>query len=282
MISSLLNIGLDLLFITQFHIGVAGTAWATLLAQTISLIVCLIWIFFWKRELLPSFSDFRWDGALAKTLTSMGLSMAFMSSIVSAGSLILQIGINSLGTYTVGGHTAARKISSILMLFPASLMTALSSFTAQNTGAEEYERAEKGIAFANRLSFYYSLLILIFVWFFAHDLIALISGSSNPEVLNTGTLYLKTNVPFYPFLGVLLNLRMSLQSMSLKSVPVFSSVIELAGKILFTLLIVPAAGYIGVCFSEPVIWIVMCLFLSFFYLRNPVFQSHGIRPHIFY
>lgn len=92
---------------------------------------------------MPSLSDFKLDLSLDQELTMMGLSMAFMSSIVSAGSLILQIGINVQGTMIVSGHTAARKISSILMLPPASLMMALSSFVAQNIGAKEYERAEK-------------------------------------------------------------------------------------------------------------------------------------------
>ena len=204
-----------------------------------------------------------------------------MSSIVSAGSLILQIGINVQGTMIVSGHTAARKISSILMLPPASLMMALSSFVAQNIGAKEYERAEKGIAFSNRLAIYYSLAMTAIVYLLSNWIVATISGSSNSEVLDTGSLYLRTNIPFYPFLGVLLNLRMSLQSMSIKAVPIFSSVIELAGKVLFTLFIVPVTGYLGVCFTEPVIWIVMCLFLAFFYLRNPVFKEHGIRCRIF-
>lgn len=281
LISSILNIFLDLLFIISFHMGVTGTAWATLLAQLISLIICVIWMLVRKKELMPSLSDFKLDLSLDQELTMMGLSMAFMSSIVSAGSLILQIVINVQGTMIVSGHTAARKISSILMLPPASLMMALSSFVAQNIGAKEYERAEKGIAFSNRLAIYYSLAMTAIVYLLSNWIVATISGSSNSEVLDTGSLYLRTNIPFYPFLGVLLNLRMSLQSMSIKAVPIFSSVIELAGKVLFTLFIVPVTGYLGVSFTEPVIWIVMCLFLAFFYLRNPVFKEHGIRCRIF-
>ena len=108
LISSVTNIVLDLLFITTFNMGVAGTAWATLLAQLLSLVICVIWMLLKKRELLPSLSEMKWDSTLARHLTEMGLSMAFMSSIVSAGTLILQIGINQLGTLIVTGHTAAR------------------------------------------------------------------------------------------------------------------------------------------------------------------------------
>lgn len=281
MISSLLNIGLDLYFITGLNMGVAGTAWATLIAQLVSLIICLIWIAFRKKELVPHAHDFAWNGAMVKNLCSMGFSMALMSSIVSAGTLILQIGINTQGTMIVSGHTAARKLLSILNLPIVAMMTALSSFVAQNIGAGKEERAEKGIAFANRIGLYYSILLTIFIFFFARILVELISGSASDEVISTGALYLRTNIPFFPVLVVLLNLRTSMQSMSLKTVPVLSSVIELAGKILFTLCIVPFTGYLGVCFTEPAVWCAMALFLAIFYLKNPVFKKAGIRTRIF-
>lgn len=281
MISSLLNIGLDLYFITELHMGVAGTAWATLVAQLVSLVVCLIWIVFKKKELVPRRKDFKWNSQMANNLASMGFSMALMSSIVSAGTLILQIGINTQGTLIVSGHTAARKLIAILNLPVIALMNALSSFVAQNIGAGKEERAEKGIAFANRLGLYYSIALTIFIMFFARLLVELISGSTSDEVIATGALYLRTNIPFFPILAVLLNLRTAMQSMSLKTVPILSSVIELAGKILFTLCIVPFVGYIGVCFTEPFVWTAMALFLAFFYLRNPIFKKHHIRTRLF-
>ncbi|WP_276885501.1 MATE family efflux transporter [Allobaculum stercoricanis] len=281
LISSVTNIALDLLFITTFNMGVAGTAWATLLAQLLSLVICVIWMLLKKRELLPSLSEMKWDTTLARHLTEMGLSMAFMSSIVSAGTLILQIGINQLGTLIVTGHTAARKLVGMLNLPVIALMQALSSFVAQNIGAQQYERAEKGIAFVNRFGLYYSILLSVIVMFVARYLIAMISGSTTDVVLDTGALYLRTNIPFFPVLAVLLDLRISLQSMSLKIVPIISSVIELVGKIIFTLFIVPTAGYLGICFTEPVVWIAMCLFLGYFYLRNRLFKENKIATHIF-
>lgn len=280
-ISSLTNIGLDLLFITQFNMGVAGTAWATLIAQLISLVICIIWIIMKKRELMPRLADFKWNGSLARSLTEMGLSMALMSSIVSAGTLILQIGINQQGTLIVSGHTAARKLIGMLNLPVIALMMALSSFVAQNIGAKQYERAEKGIAFVNRFGLYYSIVLSIVIMFIARFLIAMISGSTTDVVLDTGALYLRTNVPFFPVLAILLDLRISLQSMSLKTVPIISSIIELCGKILFTLFIVPKTGYLGVCFTEPVVWIAMCLYLAYFYLRNTTFKNANVPTYIF-
>ena len=117
--------------------------------------------------------------------------------------------------------------------------------------------------------------------FIARFLIAMISGSTTDVVLDTGALYLRTNVPFFPVLAILLDLRISLQSMSLKTVPIISSIIELCGKILFTLFIVPKTGYLGVCFTEPVVWIAMCLYLAYFYLRNTTFKNANVPTYIF-
>lgn len=279
-ISSMLNVFLDIYFLADLHMGVEGTAWATLIAQAVSLLICLLWIFFKRKELVPTPHDFAWNSSLVKSLSEMGFSMALMSSIVSVGTLILQTGINPLGTLIITGHTAARKLVSILNLPVSSLMMALSSFVAQNTGAGRLARVEKGIAFANRLGVYYSIILTVVIIFASRFLITAISGTENPVVENTGSLYLLTNIPFFPVLALLLNLRTSLQSMSMKLVPVLSSVIELLGKLLFTWFIVPFTGYYGICATEPAVWTAMMLFLAFFYLRNPLFVKNKIKAHL--
>ncbi len=281
LISSVINVALDFVFILWFGMGVEGTAWATLAAQLISLICCLAWIAIAKRELIPTWKDFKWVPSMIVSLMKMGFSMALMSSIVSCGTLILQTGINKMGMQLIAGHTAARKLISILNLPVSSLMMALSSFVAQNTGANQMERVEKGIAFANRLDFYYALALTVVTIFFSRNFIMLISGSTDPVEISTGSLYLLTNIPFFPVLAILLNLRTSLQSMSMTLVPILSSVIELVGKVLFTLFIVPFTAYYGICAVEPAVWTAMALFLAYFYLRAPLFKEQGIKPHLF-
>lgn len=280
-LSSGINIVLDIVFITRLQASVAATAWATLIAQLISLVACLGWIFRKKRELIPSVSDFAWDGAMVASLLKMGLSMALMSSIVSIGTLILQTAINPMGTRRITGHTAARKMIAVLDLPVFSLSLALSSFAAQNMGAGKYERVERGIAFANRISILYSIVLSVLTFFAAGAMISLISGSSDPFVMETGRLYLITNVPFFPMLAILLNLRVSMQSMLMTLIPVLSSVIELAGKLLFTWFVVPFAGYWGVCATEPFVWTAMAVFLGSCYLHRSVLTREGIPVHLF-
>lgn len=280
LISSLLNVVLDFVLILVFGMGVEGTAWATLIAQFLSLACCLIYMVFKKRELLPRLHDFAWKGSLALDLGKMGFSMGLMSSIVSIGTLILQTGINLFSMEVIAGHSAARKLIAILALPITALSMALSSFAAQNVGAGQIGRLSKGVAFINRIDVYYSLVLSVIVLFGASAMIAMISGANDPVVLQTGAFYLRVNVPFFIALALLVNLRTTLQSMSMTAAPVFSSIIELAGKVIFTLWIVPATGYAGVAWCEPVIWCLMMFFLAFVYLRAKIFQTHHVRSYL--
>ena len=109
-VSSVLNIILDLVFITQLNMGVQGAAVATVISQGTSVILCIIYMFKKTPLLLPKKEHFEVDKDLYKELLGQGFSMGFMSCIVSAGSVILQYGINNLGYLIIAGHTAARKL----------------------------------------------------------------------------------------------------------------------------------------------------------------------------
>lgn len=109
-LSSCLNIGLDLFFITQLHMGVGGAAVATVIAQGISVVLCLIYILKKAPVLIPQRRHFKIERGIYAEMLGQGLSMGFMGSIVAAGSVVLQYGINNLGTLVIAGHTAARKL----------------------------------------------------------------------------------------------------------------------------------------------------------------------------
>lgn len=277
-ISSVLNVILDVFFILVLKMGVAGAAYATLIAQAISTVVCGIWIYKKKPLLVPNSLDFKPDWQLMSSLAAQGLSMGFMSSIVAIGSVILQGAINGLGTLVIAAHTAARRVYMILGMPLFAVMTSLATFVAQNTGAKQYDRIITGIRDCNRMSIVYCVLLSLLVFLFSNSMIALISGSNNPVVLENGSLYLKTNIPFFFALGILLNLRSSLQGLGKKIAPVISSVIELVGKVLFSYMIIPDYGYIAVCFTEPAVWCFMMVFLMIIYMRLPLFAEKDLNP----
>lgn len=272
-ISSCLNIVLDILFITKFNMGVQGAAIATVISQGVSVILCVVYIFNTTSILIPKKEHFKYDKVLYKELLGQGFSMGFMSCIVSAGSVILQYGINGLGTLTIAGHTAARKLYSFFCMPFIAMSMAISTFVSQNKGANQIKRIRKAIKYANIynivLACIVSIILLLFSTYFVH----LISGSDESMVLNNGSLYLKVVGPFYAILGILMSIRFALQGLGKKMLPLISSIIEFVGKILFVIILIPHFQYSAVVFCEPIIWCVMTLQLVYSFYNNPLIKK---------
>lgn len=272
-ISSLLNIVLDIVFITQFNMGIKGAAIATIIAQGISAILCIIYIYLKCPILIPKKEHFIFDKELFKELLGQGLSMGVMLLIVSAGTVILQKAINNLGYLIIAGHTAARKLNSFAMIPAASLSLSLATFVSQNKGANQKDRIKKAVNYSNILSIIWGITITIVLIFLAPTLIKYLSGSNEQVVINNGARYLIINAPFYAVLGILLNLRNALQGLGEKLIPLVSSIIEFFGKIVFVILFIPNLKYFGVIICEPVIWCLMCLQLAYSFYKNPYIRK---------
>lgn len=261
--SSVINVALDVLFITKFSMGVKGAAVATIVAQGISAVLCLIYIFQKTELLIPQREHFEIDSRLYGELAGQGLSMGFMLAIVSMGTVVLQFAINKLGYLIIAGHTAARKLSSFCTMPLVTLALATATFVSQNRGAGQKERIVKAVRYANLISIVWAGVITVVLFFSAPTLVRFLSGTTETVVIENGANYLKINAPFYSVLGILLVLRNSLQGMGKKIVPLVSSMIELLGKIVFVILLIPTLKYFGVMICEPVIWCLMCAQLVF-------------------
>lgn len=256
--SSVLNICLDLLFVVGLNQGIRGAAVATVIAQAVSAVFCLIYMIKYAPMLLPKKKHVKAGAFLYKELLGQGLSMGLMLGVVSAGTVILQSAINHMGYLIIAGHTAARKLHSFCFMPFGALCLSLSTFVSQNCGAGQEGRIRRGVRYANYLSMVWSCLLILILGFGAPFLIWALSGSGEEAVLECGAWNLRLNAPFYIVLGILLNLRNTLQGLGQKIVPLISSVIELAGKIIFTVFLVPKMGYLGVILCEPIIWCFMC------------------------
>ena len=264
--SSIINIALDIVCITILDMGVFGAAVATVIAQAISTIICFFLILRKAKILIPRKEHFQIKSYMVNDLLGQGFSMGFMFSIVSIGT-ILQSGINSLGTQIITAHTAARKLISLFCLPLSTLAASMATFVSQNKGAQNYERIIKGVRLSNICGIIYPIFLSILIYFTAENLVHLLSGSNTPAVLQNGAMYLKINIPFFIVLSILLNLRNAIQGFGYKITPLFSSIIELIGKIVFTLFLVPTFKYLGVCFCEPIIWCLMASQLIYSYQK---------------
>lgn len=270
--ASFMNIFLDYIFILQFHAGVAGAALATVISQSVSALLC----FAYMRKKYPMLTlrkeDFAFVPEIYKKLLSAGMSMAFMVSFVSLGTLALQTSINTFGTEIIVAHTAARKATSIFMLPFSVLGTTLATYCGQNLGAGKYSRIKKGLRDTVLLTFGWCICVIILAYTVSPALVKLITATSDKKVISTASLYLKVNTSFYFVPAVICLFRNSMQGIGDGRTPVLSSSLELIGKVVIALLLAPAIGYMGIIAAEPIVWVIMVIPLIVNMVRNPVFR----------
>ena len=272
-LSSVLNIILDLFFITGLGMGVKGAAVATVIAQGVSVMCCLIYIGWKVKILIPQREHFTWDKKLYKEMLAQGLSMGFMNCVVSAGTAILQAGINSLGYLVIAGHTAARKLVQFLNMPFIAVSHTMSTFVSQNYGAGQAGRIRKAMKYSYLYGAALAGVVTVLMLFFAPVLVRLLSGSSEKVVIENGALYLQVVAPALAILAMINPTRFGLQAIGQKMLPLYSSLIELVGKILFVAFLIPKFQYMAVIFCEPVIWCFMVTELLFAFWRNPFIKE---------
>lgn len=255
-ISTFVNIGLDFLFVKGFGMGVAGAAYATVISQGLSVVLCIVYAVRKCGFLVFRKSELVLDRPMLSDLLTTGLSMGLMFAIVSVGSVILQSAVNSFGTSTVSAHTAGRKIDEMFMLPLSTIAMSASTFVSQNYGAGKMDRVKQGIRCSIIIAQVWSIISLLIVVLLRVYLIRWITGTSDSEIIAAASKYLIWNVPFFFILNVLLVLRTSLQGVGRKLVPVSGSIVEFAFKIIAVTVLAPKLGYFGVCISEPIIWAV--------------------------
>ncbi len=259
--SSVLNIGLDIWFMGPLSMGVRGAAIATVLAQGISAFLGYIYIIRNYEELRISRESFHVQPTFVTDMLGSGLSMALMSAIYNIGSVVLQGSINALGNVYIAAQVGARRLAEFFYTPGLALGTSIATYTSQNYGAGKRKRMMKGIITAVILYGIWWIFALIFTFTIAPDVIRLITGSKNPEVIRSAAMYLRISIPMIPPMAVLVILRNALQGMKHLLMPLICSGLELLGKIIFAIWAVPVYGYVAVCICEPVTWVVCFIFI---------------------
>ena len=262
--SSVLNIILDVWFLGSLHMGIQGAAIATVLAQAVSALLGLFYLYRSYPLLRFSFDSLRTGFSFALDVFFNGLSMALMNAVYNIGSVILQGSINALGSTYIAAQVGGRRLAEMFMLPGDSLGASMATYSSQNFGAGKRKRIGDGAKIACALYLIWWLAALLFTFTIAPAVIRLITGSQDPEVLSNALMYLQVCVPIFPPMGFLVILRNCLQGMHHRYVPLFCSVLELIGKILFALFLVPSIGYRAVCFCEPTTWIICCVVICIF------------------
>ena len=279
--TSVLNIALDLLFVAVFGMGVGGAALATVAAQAVSGMLAGFYVWRHYRTMMPRKEDFRPDRDLLRELLSTGSAMAFMYSVIDLGSVAFQGANNALGEAVIASHTAARRIIQILMQPMSTIMNASGTFVAQNWGARQKKRIREGLTQIMGMEIAWGLFACLVVYLFGRAIIRFTTGTASEEILGNAVMSLRIHFPFYPVLGVLLAMRVSMQSMGEKTAPVISGFIELIMKMMAAIWLIPAYGFLGTCVTEPVTWVLMAAFLLAVYMvktRKLLADEDAVHP----
>lgn len=266
-VSTLCNIALDYVLVAFANMGVEGVALATVLAQLISLAVCLIRIIL-KPIHTPEPSAPAMTGGFAAQLLRNGLPPMFRDGVIAVGGLFVQNVVNGFGVAFVAGMTAARRYFSMMEMAGAALEGALATFVGQNAGANRPDRIREGTRTAVRLGVAAALLTAMIEAIFARPLITLLVGDSSAEVIRFGVTALRLTALFLPFLYLLCLYRASLQSMGDALTPMLSGFAEMIMRLLSVLLLPPFIGHAAAYMADGLGWVAAAILLMTVYFQT--------------
>ena len=269
-LAALLNVVLDLVFIVCFHMGPAGAAYATVIAQGISGAACLLYI--WKAvpQLHLHKGDWKVEGSLLKTQMRIGFPMALQYSITAIGTMMVQSALNLLGSISVAAFTAASKIEQIVTQAYVALGTTMATYCAQNIGAGKVQRIRSGFRSATIMSFVYAVISGILIMTVGKYMTYLFVSGDVAEIMASVDIYLKCVGIFFIPLAVVNLYRNGIQGMGYGILPMMAGVAELVGRGIVAVIAAGKRSYVGVCLASPIAWIFAAalLIVMYFYIMK--------------
>ena len=267
-VSSIMNIVLDYIMIAVIHLGVAGAAYATVISQAMSGILCFFYIR--KKYSILHLKKEDWDfrARYAADLLKMGIPMALQFSITALGTMIVQTALNLLGPVYIAGFSAANKVQNVVtQVFPAIGLT-VATFTGQNLGAGRMDRVRQGVRDGLLIVVVAAGICMILICFGGDLLIRLfVSGDENTQELIAAARQLfHICLWFYVPLGTIFVFRNVLQGMGYGFIPMMGGVFELFARGFGTYFLADAFGYRGICFTDPLAWLAALIPLIPYYL----------------
>lgn len=255
--SSVLNVYLDIKFVTNLHMGVAGVAWATLIAQGVSAVLSLVWLTIRMKDILRLPDVKLFDMGLLKTICTMAIPSCLQQSIVSLGFVSVQALVNRYGGDFMAGYTAAVKIDSMAILPMVNVGNAVSNFTAQNIGAGKYERVGKGLKAGLILSTMIALAVSALLILCGDVLVGLFVDSElNPKVIETGTTYLRVVGVCYIIMGAMNNVNGALRGAGDVRRTFINTLCNFTTRVILAYGLASVVGPSVIWYSIPVGWTV--------------------------
>lgn len=261
LLSSVINIVLDLFTIIVLDMGVAGAAWATVISQGISGILCLLYMKKHFDILKMSKDETKLDPSMVKVLCGMGIPMGLQYSITAIGSVLLQTAVNTLGSLAVAAVSAGNKVSMFFCCPFDALGSTMATYAGQNTGAGKLDRVTEGLKYASLIGCIYAVAAFLVLLFFGEELSLLFMDAGEVETIEKSALFLVINGMFYIPLVFVNVVRFAIQGMGFSTFAILAGVFEMVARGFVGLFLVPVFGYTAACFASPLAWIFADLFL---------------------
>ena len=269
-IASAINIGLDLIFVLLF--GVEGPAIATVLAQGISGIICLFYMYRKFPVLHASRDEWKPELHYMGKLCFIGIPMGLQYSVTAIGSLVLQTAVNGLGAMVVAGVTAAQKINMFISCPIESLGQTMAPYAGQNMGAGKIDRIGKGLKSAVLMGWGVSIICFLIAVLFGKQLTLLFVDADETEIIAYSYQFLLFCIGGYCLLTLVNTVRFTIQGMGFSIFAILSGIMEMIARTLAALVVARKLGYIGICLAHPMAWLFADVFLipAFFWCRKKV------------
>lgn len=275
--SSFINIGLDLFFIVNLQWGVQGAAWATVISQGISGLCCLLFMIR-KFEILRIRRD-EWapNRHLMGSLCGMGIPMGLQYSITAIGSVILQSATNTLGSDAVAAVTAAGRIGGFLACPFDAMGSTMATYGGQNVGAGKLDRIGQGLKSCIFLGAGYSVIALCISIFFGRTLATLFLDASEMAIINNVRFFMIITTSFYFPLALVNIIRFMIQGVGFPTFAILAGVFEMLARALAGFVLVPAIGFTGSCLGSPIAWVFADAFLipAYFHVKKVLQKRIG-------
>ena len=265
-VSAVINVVLDIAFIVIFHMGVEGCAYATVIAQGISALLCLVYIIKKFPVLRLKKEDFRFSVNTVKKLLGLGIPMGLQFSITAIGTIIVQGAINVYGAVYMAGFSAAGKIQNIICTVFVAFGATIATYVGQNRGAGKMDRVKQGVRLTQMMILVCSVVLMAVIHFFGKYMIFLFIDPAETEVLHAAEIYFNIVSWAYPFLGSIFLYRNALQGMGYGFVPMMGGVFELVARAAIVFVAAENAGFAQVCMSDPAAWIAALIPLIPYYI----------------
>ena len=288
LMASFLNIGLDLLCIIVFKMGVFGASFATVFSQAVAGFGSLWYIARHYHELRWSKEEGKLSRDHCLKLCNMGIPMGLQCSITAIGSVVLQGAVNGLGSDIVAAQTAGGKAAQFLSVPLESIGTAMTTYASQNLGAHDLKRVNRGVNTALGIGCVYSIASFIILRFADKLLIGLFLDAGEVEIMANAQSFIFWNSVFYIPLAVLIIYRYTIQGLGYSGLAMFAGVAEMVARAMVGFLFVPLWGYFAACIANPVAWFFACFFLipAYFVVRKKLMnekenqQGHAVRNNL--